>query len=243
LQVVVLFEARIERRPGVDRVSGGRGFCASARVIRHGRFDPDVRHSHFAHLPAADDAGDRDATGRRKVPGGVDVGKVAGHVHESVGGNVNGAVDVSCGDVGGSEERNGQGGNVHCVAAFDIEGHVRGLLAAPGRLPFDVVSDPVVDFYGAVVQFLRFGANVGGALVSPRPLAGEGPGERAHWMLARPVADFRFHRCIVQLFQFLDCFASEGFVPGRRFACPGYACYAGSYGSPFGFFGGIVNIV
>jgi len=27
-----------------------------------------------------------------------------------------------------------------------------------------------------------------------------------------------------KLFQFLDCFASEGFVPGRRFACPGYAC-------------------
>lgn len=95
--------------------------------------------------------------------GGFGFGHAAYPVHGTVGRDLDGAVDVASGDVCGAQEADEEAGGIEAVTPLGLQGHVRTLDGAVGGEVFDVVSDPVVDLHGVVVQAGGKGFDCGGA--------------------------------------------------------------------------------
>ncbi len=136
-------------------------FTAPGRPIESDPIDMVIKHSdplifmlqaHLGDRAAAGDAHQRDAGGGGEIPGRVEVLEATGPVAERGLGHVDGAVDVAGGDARGTQQGDGQAGDVHGVAALTAQGDVGILHGTPAGLPFHVVAYPAVDLHRIVVE-------------------------------------------------------------------------------------------
>ena len=125
-------------------------------LVVDGGFDPDVLDADFADLLTTGHRGGGNTAGGGKVGRCIDVSKATCPVAEVDFGDVNGAMHIAGGDLGGAQQGDGEAGDVKAVAAPTAEGEVGVLHGAPGGLPFDVVAYPVVNSHGIVVELRGF---------------------------------------------------------------------------------------
>ena len=94
--------------------------------------------------------------------GGFGFGHAAYPVHGTVSRDLDGAVDITGGNVCCTQEADEEAGGIEAVTLLGLQGHVRTLDGAVGGEGFDVVPDPVVDLHGVVVKAGGKGLDCGG---------------------------------------------------------------------------------
>ena len=127
----ILFEAGVQRQPGVGLAFSWNVACAASRVVLNEGFGPDVFNADGKDLSAFDKSSVGNAALSHDLLGGFGC-LSAGPVQDFFNWNIDAAINITRGDAADSQQGNEQAGGIKRVAGFFIQGVLCALHAAVG---------------------------------------------------------------------------------------------------------------